>query len=165
VRHRDPSGNRAEQVVVVARAAARLLADLEAVGQGLKNPHHLVDRTDLGAAGDLPSLAEDADRDTLVVDIEPDLEHGCLLKSMCLGNAANEFQVTGLTGASFIVSTPTRAGRLAAASVDHTDARREVVSRHATPSAFRGSVQPIVEVNSGLARAGVFEFRSWLRSS
>jgi hypothetical protein len=42
----------------------------------------------------------------LVVDIEPDVEHGCLLKSLYLGNAATEFLVTRLTGASFIVSTP-----------------------------------------------------------
>jgi hypothetical protein len=40
------------------------------------------------------------------VDIETDVEHGCLLKSLSLGNAATEFQVTRPTGASFIVSTP-----------------------------------------------------------
>jgi hypothetical protein len=44
--------------------------------------------------------------EALVVDIEPDVEHGCLLKSLYLGNAATEFQVTQLTGAFFIVSTP-----------------------------------------------------------
>jgi hypothetical protein len=43
------------------------------------------------------------------VDIEADVEHGCLLKSLNLGNAATEFQVTRLTGASFIVSTPKQA--------------------------------------------------------
>jgi hypothetical protein len=32
------------------------------------------------------------------------------LKSMYLGNAANEFQVTRLTGAYFIVSTPKQIG-------------------------------------------------------
>ena len=100
---------RLQQVVVVAVAAAGLVADLEAFGQGLKKPHHLVDGTDLGAANDLSVLAEDADRNALVVDIEPNVEHGCLLKSIYLGNAATEFQVTRLTGASFIVSTPTRA--------------------------------------------------------
>jgi hypothetical protein len=41
-----------------------------------------------GAAGHLPGLAEDADRDALVVDIKPDMEHGCLLKSHYVGNAA-----------------------------------------------------------------------------
>src|SRR5262249_24873509 len=102
--HRDPSGDRTEQVVVVAVAAAGLVADLEAVGQGLEDPHQLVDGADLGAAGDLPGLAEDADRDALIVDIEADVEHGCLLKSLYLGNAATEFQVTRLTEASFIVS-------------------------------------------------------------
>jgi hypothetical protein len=46
------------------------------------------------------------------VDIETDVEHGCLLKSMALGTAATGFQVTRLTEASFIVSTPRRAGKL-----------------------------------------------------
>jgi len=41
---------------------------------------------------------------------------------MDLENAATVFQVTRLTGASFIVSTPTRAGRLSHASVDPTEA-------------------------------------------
>jgi hypothetical protein len=40
---------------------------------------------------------------------------------MELGNAATGFHITGLTEASFIVSTPTRAGTLADASVDPTD--------------------------------------------
>ena len=102
----------------MAVAAAGLVADLEAVGQGLEDPHHLVDGADLGAADDLPGLAEDADRDALVVDIETDVEHGRLLKSLYLGNAATGFQVTRLTGASFIVSTPKhRARDLAASSI------------------------------------------------
>src|SRR5262245_21818859 len=104
--YRDPRGDRAEQVVVVAVAAPGLVADLEAVGQRLEDAHHLVDGADLGTADDLPGLAEDADGDALVVDIETDVEHGCLLKSMYLGNAATVFQVTRLTGASFIASTP-----------------------------------------------------------
>jgi hypothetical protein len=74
----------------------------------------------------LSVLAEEADRNVLVVDIEPNVEHGCLLKSMYLGNAADEFQVTRLTGASFTVSTPTRATASLAASVDPTDARKHV---------------------------------------
>src|SRR5262249_759244 len=106
MRHGDPGGDRAERVVVVAVAAAGLVADLEAVGQGLEDPHHLVDGADLGATDDLSGLAEDADRDALVVEIETDVEHRCLLKSMYLGNAATGFQVTRLTGASFIASTP-----------------------------------------------------------
>jgi hypothetical protein len=92
--------------VVVAVPPAGLVADLEAVRQGLEDPHHFVDGADPSATGDLPGLAEDADRDALVVGIEPNVEHGCLLKSMHLGNAATEFQVTRLTEASFIVSTP-----------------------------------------------------------
>jgi hypothetical protein len=109
--------------MVVAVAAAGLVADLEAVGQGLEDLHHLVDGAHSGTTDDLASLAEHAKRDALVVDIETDVEHGCLLKSMYLGNAATEFQVTRLTETSFIVSTPTRAGRLFDASVDPTEAR------------------------------------------
>ena len=93
-------------IVVVAVAATGLVADLEAVGQRLEEPHHLVDGANLGAAEDLPGTAEDADRDALVVDIEPDVEHGCLLKSMYLGTAATRLHVTRLTEASFLVSTP-----------------------------------------------------------
>src|SRR5262245_66664028 len=100
--YRDPRGDRAEQVVVVAVTATGLVADLEAIGQRLKDPHHLVDGADLGGADDRPGLAEDADRDALVVDIETDVEHGCLLKSMDLGTATTGFQVIRLTGASFI---------------------------------------------------------------
>src|SRR5262249_47058643 len=107
MRHRDPRGDRTEQVVVVAVAAAGLVADLEAIGQALEDPHHLVDGPHLGAAGDWPGLAEHADRDALAVDIEPDVEHGCLLNSVYPGTAATQFHVTRLTGASFIVSTPT----------------------------------------------------------
>jgi hypothetical protein len=40
-----------------------------------------------------------------VVDIETEVEHGCLLKSMELGTAATGFRVIRLTEASFIVST------------------------------------------------------------
>jgi hypothetical protein len=68
-----------------------------------------------------PGLAEHADGDALVVDIETDVEHGRLLKSLYLGNAATGLQVTRLTEASFIASTPTRARRLADASVDPTN--------------------------------------------
>jgi hypothetical protein len=49
-----------------------------------------------------PGLAEDADRDAFVVDIETDVEQGRLLKSMDFGTAATGFQVIRLTGASFI---------------------------------------------------------------
>jgi hypothetical protein len=52
--------------------------------------------------GQGPGLAEDADPNALVVDIETDVEQGCLLKSMGLGTAATGFQVSQLTGASFI---------------------------------------------------------------
>jgi hypothetical protein len=108
MRHGDPSRERTEQVVVVAVAATGLGADLEAVGQGLEDSHHRVDGADLGTARHLAGLAEDAERDALVVDVEPDVEPGSLLKSMYLRNAAPEFQVTRLTETSFIVSTPAR---------------------------------------------------------
>jgi hypothetical protein len=45
-----------------------------------------------------PGLAEHADGDALIVDIEPDVGHGCPLKSLDLGNTATVFQVTRLTG-------------------------------------------------------------------
>jgi hypothetical protein len=109
MRHGDPRGDRCERVVVVAGAITGLGADRAAVGQSLEEAPHLVDGADLGAADDRPGLAEDADRDARIVEIETDVEQGCLLKSMDLGNAATEFQVTRLTGAFFIASTPTRA--------------------------------------------------------
>jgi hypothetical protein len=43
---------------------------------------------------------------------------------MDLENAATVFQVTRLTGASFIVSTPKQLGQSEVASVDPTEARR-----------------------------------------
>jgi hypothetical protein len=57
------------------------------------------------------------------VEIATDVKHGCLQKSLDLGTAATAFQVIRRTRASFRVSTPKRAGRLADASVDPTDAR------------------------------------------
>jgi hypothetical protein len=59
------------------------------------------------------------------VDLELDVEHGCLLKSLYPANAAPDFQVTRLAGTSFIVSTPTRARRQADASVDPTEASND----------------------------------------
>jgi hypothetical protein len=55
--------------------------------------------------------------------IETDVEHGCLLKWMELETAATGFHGTRLTEASFIVSTPTCAGRLTDASVGATEVR------------------------------------------
>jgi hypothetical protein len=66
---------------------------------------HLVDGADLGAAGDSRGRAEDADRDAVAVDIEPDVEQGCLRDSGGLGIADTVFHVNRLTGASFIDST------------------------------------------------------------
>jgi hypothetical protein len=78
VRHQHPRGQRPQQVVVVAVPATRLVADLEAAGQAPENAEHLLDAAHLGAAGDLPGLAEHADGDARAVDVEPDVEHGCL---------------------------------------------------------------------------------------
>src|SRR5262249_46905896 len=78
--------------------------------QGLEEAHHLVDGADLGAAGDLPGLAEDADRDALVVGIETDVEHGGLRKSLDLGTAGPGVQGTRPTGASLIGPTPKSIG-------------------------------------------------------
>src|SRR5262249_16769910 len=62
----DARGQRLQQIVVVAVAAAGLVADLEAVGQALEDAQdaqHLRDAADLAAAHQLPGLAQDADRD------------------------------------------------------------------------------------------------------
>src|SRR5579864_1921890 len=99
MRDQDPRGQRAQQVVVVAVPATRLVADLEAIGQALEDSHHLVDRPYLGAAGDLPRLAEHAERNAFAVDIEPDEEHECLLKLGYVRTSTTVFHVTRLTEA------------------------------------------------------------------
>ena len=81
VGHQDPGGQRLEQVVVMAVAAARLVADREAVGQPFEQAQHLVDAAHAGALDDLPGLAEHAEGDVLAVDVEPDVEHENLRKS------------------------------------------------------------------------------------
>jgi hypothetical protein len=96
--------------MVVAVPAGGLRVDLQAVRQRLEDPHHLVDGTDLVAGNDLSCLPEDAARDMLVVDIETELEHACLLRSVYLGTAAAGFHVRRLTEASFKVSAPTQIG-------------------------------------------------------
>src|SRR5215831_2562947 len=144
MRHGDLSGDRFEQVVVVAVATTGLVADLEAVGQGLEDPHHLVDGANLGAADDLPGLAEDTDRDALVVDIETDVEHGCLLKSIDIGTAATVFQVTRLTEASLHSL--------------NTDARREArrrfgrSHRRAQRSSLRNTSSGMLDNTAGRCR-------------
>ncbi len=54
MRDEHARGDRTQQVVVVAIAAAALVADLETVRQGLEDPLRLVDGADPGAAGDSP---------------------------------------------------------------------------------------------------------------
>jgi hypothetical protein len=78
VGHQDPGRQRAEQVVVVPVPAARLVAHLEAVRQPLQHSQHLLDPADLRPVDDLPGLVEGADGDAGVVDVEPDVQHGCL---------------------------------------------------------------------------------------
>src|SRR5262245_28828845 len=88
----------------MAVATTGLVTDLEAVGETLEDLHHLVDGAHPGATDDLARLAEHAERDALAVDIETDVEHGCLLKPGYVRTAATVFHVTRPTGASFIVS-------------------------------------------------------------
>jgi hypothetical protein len=62
------------------------------------------------------------------VDIDTDVEHVCLLKSIYLGNAAAEFQVSRLTGASFIVSTPTHPVGVRSGLLSHQEPSRDSVA-------------------------------------
>jgi hypothetical protein len=78
VRHQEPGGQRLEQVVVMAVAAAGLVADLEAVGQALEEPQQFAQGAHPGAVRDLPLLVERAGADVLAVDVEADVEHGYL---------------------------------------------------------------------------------------
>jgi hypothetical protein len=59
--------------MVMAVVAAGLVADLEAIRRDLEDPHYLVDGADPRWADDSPGLAEHADRDAFVADIETDL--------------------------------------------------------------------------------------------
>jgi hypothetical protein len=79
---------------LVAVAAAGLVTDLEAVRQGLEDPRYLIDGAELAAVGDLPALAEDADRDALVADIEPDPEHFCVLSRCTSGTQPPSSRLT-----------------------------------------------------------------------
>src|SRR5579864_4767068 len=126
MRGQDPRRQRAQQVVVVAMPATRLVADLEAIGQAFEDSHHLVDRPYLGAAGDLPRLAEHAERNAFAVDIEPDVEHDCLLRLGYVRTSTTVFHVTRLTEASFIVSH--RSIEHAICAVDQTEARKPSVN-------------------------------------
>jgi hypothetical protein len=120
---RDPGTSRGAPGLALARQEPRRFAPPSHSPDLLLRPIGRFQSPDWSWLGTRPKyrlsvLAEDADRDALVVDIETDVKHGCRLKSMYLWTAANEFQVTQLAGASFMVSTPklgTRAGvRLAA---------------------------------------------------
>jgi hypothetical protein len=109
--------------VVVAIPATGLVADLEAVGQGLEDPHHLVDGANLGTADDLSRLAEHTHGDPLAVDIEPHEKHKYLLKSEYVRTSTTDFHVTRLTEASFIVSHRRAQGGSPMLRVDQTEAR------------------------------------------
>jgi hypothetical protein len=98
------------------------LADLEAIGQPFEDSHHLLDGPHLGAADNLPCLAEHTDGDPLAVDIKPDVKHQYLLKSGVRENFDHRVSRYP-TDRGFLHSfTPTRAGSLADASVDPTEA-------------------------------------------
>jgi hypothetical protein len=80
VGHQDSGRERPEQVVVGAVPATGLVADLEAAGQPLQCRQNLLDASHLGAVDDLAVLVEGANRDARAVDVETDVEHGCLPK-------------------------------------------------------------------------------------
>src|SRR5271157_2669411 len=104
MRHQDSRSQRTQQVVVVAIPATGLVADLEAIGQAFEDSHHFLDGSHLAAARNLPCPAEHAQGNTFAVDIEPDVEHKCLLKPGYVRTSTTVFHVTRLTEASFIVS-------------------------------------------------------------
>src|SRR5262249_33537906 len=56
-------------------AAARLVADLEAVGPAGQDAQQILEAAHLGAMDHLALLVEGADRDALGVDIETDVKH------------------------------------------------------------------------------------------
>jgi hypothetical protein len=99
-----PSGQRPQQVVEVAVAAAGLVADLEAVGQAGEHAHQVLDGPHLGAVDDLALLVEGADRDVLGVDIQADVKHKAPLEVEERDNHHPWSHVTRSTEASFIVS-------------------------------------------------------------
>src|SRR4051812_21613236 len=99
MRHQDPRGQRAQQVVIVAVAATGRVADLEAVGQAAEDAQHLLDASYAGAVDNLPGLVESAEGDVAAVNIEPNVQQRGLLKSESVKTCTTYFHVTGLTEA------------------------------------------------------------------
>jgi hypothetical protein len=97
----DTGGQRLEQVVVVAVAAAGLVADLKLIRQPLEEAQHLFQTAHTRPLDDLPGLAKHTNGDMLGVDVEPDVQHGNLLKSECARTSTSWFHDTRLTEASF----------------------------------------------------------------
>src|SRR5262245_5341270 len=62
-------------------SAARLVADLEALGLPFKQPHHLVDRPHLRTLNNLSRFVKDAHRHPLIVNVESDVQHRNLPRS------------------------------------------------------------------------------------
>jgi hypothetical protein len=91
--HQDALGQRPQQVVEVAVAAAGLVADLEAIRQALEDMEHLLEAPHLGAAEHLSGFAEDADGNAFAVNVEPDVEQSCLHKSESHNNSTSDFRV------------------------------------------------------------------------
>ena len=104
VGHQDAGGQRPEQVVVVAVAAAGLVADLEAIGQPLEEAQQLLEAAHARPLDDVPGLAEHAEGDVLGVDVEPDGQHRNLPKSECVRTSTPWLHDIRLTEASFIAS-------------------------------------------------------------
>jgi hypothetical protein len=106
----DARGQRPQQVVEVAVAAAGLVADLEAVGQAGEHAHQVRDGPHLGAVDDLALLVEGADRDALGVDVEADVKHEAPPEAEDRKNHHPRSQVIRPTEASFIVSRRSNLG-------------------------------------------------------
>jgi hypothetical protein len=92
--HQDARGQRPQQVVEMAVAAAHLVADLEAVGQAGDNAHQVLAAAHLRAEDDLTLLVEGTDGDALGVDVESNVKHETPPKAEEHDNQRPWFHVT-----------------------------------------------------------------------
>ena len=68
MRHQNPYGQRAQQVVKVPIAATGFIADLEAIREAAEDSHHFFNTSHPRAVGHLPCLVEGAHRNVLRVN-------------------------------------------------------------------------------------------------